>query len=327
MAEFSFPSATEANLIFKLDGSQNGDSASHSASTTHRGQGSVTSRDISAAPPTPTRCHFDMSFSQPFAARHVPTTAGQRPGLHPQASTLSATRRGPMQLPPTAPTGAPDPAGTARLPRQAAAGLCAASRTSPAPVGAYVNITSRPPCWPRSASPTSRPPTRQPTWPPRTPAGTSPRSRAAAQRSWNALLGKIADRRRHRAQQAVFYTALYHSLLHPNVFSDDNGQYPGVDGEGAHRRLGPVGAATPTSPAGTSTARRRSWRRCVDPAAASGRRAVDGRRLRADRHAAQVDAEDNGETYVMVGDPADPIIADYYAFGATGFNTSAALTA
>ena len=29
-------------------------------------------------------------------------------------------------------------------------------------------------------------------------------------------------------------------------------------------------------------------------------------------------SENNGESYVMVGDPADPIIADAYAFGATG---------
>ncbi len=33
----------------------------------------------------------------------------------------------------------------------------------------------------------------------------------------------------------------------------------------------------------------------------------------------------NGETYVMVGDPADPIIADYYAFGARNFDTASAL--
>ncbi len=34
-----------------------------------------------------------------------------------------------------------------------------------------------------------------------------------------------------------------------------------------------------------------------------------------------------GESYVMVGDPADPIIAGAYAFGARGFDTSAALKA
>jgi hypothetical protein len=36
-------------------------------------------------------------------------------------------------------------------------------------------------------------------------------------------------------------------------------------------------------------------------------------------------SEDNGESYVMVGDPADAIIADYYAFGARNFDTATAL--
>jgi Glycosyl hydrolase family 92 len=36
-------------------------------------------------------------------------------------------------------------------------------------------------------------------------------------------------------------------------------------------------------------------------------------------------SEDNGETYVMVGDPADSILADYYAFGAKDFSASTAL--
>src|SRR5439155_18116156 len=35
----------------------------------------------------------------------------------------------------------------------------------------------------------------------------------------------------------------------------------------------------------------------------------------------------NAETYVMVGDPADVILADIYAFGGTNFNTKAALAA
>ena len=56
-------------------------------------------------------------------------------------------------------------------------------------------------------------------------------------------------------RQRTFYTALYHSLLHPNVVSDVNGSYPGTDGQvHAHVRA----AHTPTSPSGTSTARRSS---------------------------------------------------------------------
>ena len=30
-------------------------------------------------------------------------------------------------------------------------------------------------------------------------------------------------------EKRVFYTALYHALLHPNTFSDVNGQYIGFD--------------------------------------------------------------------------------------------------
>ena len=35
-------------------------------------------------------------------------------------------------------------------------------------------------------------------------------------------------------------------------------------------------------------------------------------------------SEDNGESYIMVGDPADSIIADAYAFGAKDFNETGA---
>ena len=35
----------------------------------------------------------------------------------------------------------------------------------------------------------------------------------------------------------------------------------------------------------------------------------------------------NTHTHVMVGDPADPLIADAYAFGARDFDTAAALSA
>ena len=44
-------------------------------------------------------------------------------------------------------------------------------------------------------------------------------------------------RRGDRAQLRTFYTALYHSLLAPNVVSDDNGQYAGADGR-VHRSTG-----------------------------------------------------------------------------------------
>ena len=53
---------------------------------------------------------------------------------------------------------------------------------------------------------------------------------ARAHAQWNALLGRIAARGGTPAQEHTFYTALYHSLLFPNVVSDVNGQYAGSDG-------------------------------------------------------------------------------------------------
>lgn len=57
--------------------------------------------------------------------------------------------------------------------------------------------------------------------------GTSQAARAA----WNALLARIQVGGGTTDQQTTFYTALYHSLLHPNVFSDVNRQYRGFDGQ------------------------------------------------------------------------------------------------
>ncbi len=53
---------------------------------------------------------------------------------------------------------------------------------------------------------------------------------ARAERSWNALLGRIAVQGGTTDEQHTFYTALYHSLLFPNVVSDVSGRYEGSDG-------------------------------------------------------------------------------------------------
>jgi len=55
------------------------------------------------------------------------------------------------------------------------------------------------------------------------------RQRAAARRIWNDRLGAIRVRGGSRDLRTQFYTALYHSLLHPSVFSDADGRYRGFD--------------------------------------------------------------------------------------------------
>ena len=53
----------------------------------------------------------------------------------------------------------------------------------------------------------------------------------AATGRWNALLRRILVGGGTAADERTFYTALYHSLLHPNLVSDVDGSYPGTDGQ------------------------------------------------------------------------------------------------
>ena len=64
--------------------------------------------------------------------------------------------------------------------------------------------------------------------------------RAAATREWNNKLGRIQVEGGSKEQQTVFYTALYHALIHPSTISDVNGEYPemesGHTGRSSHTR-------------------------------------------------------------------------------------------
>ncbi len=54
---------------------------------------------------------------------------------------------------------------------------------------------------------------------------------SAARRTWNEALGKIQVEGGTARQRTIFYTALYHSLLAPNVYSDVDGRYRGMNGK------------------------------------------------------------------------------------------------
>lgn len=49
---------------------------------------------------------------------------------------------------------------------------------------------------------------------------------AAARATWNDHLGRVKIEGGTEKQQTVFYTALYHTLIHPSVLNDVNGDYP-----------------------------------------------------------------------------------------------------
>jgi len=147
--------------------------------------------------------------------------------------------------------------------------------------------------------------------------------RTQARAAWNEALGHIQVSGGTVAQQRPFYTSLYHSLLHPSVFSDVNGDYTGFDNR-LHRAEGR-----------TQYANYSGWdiyRSQVQLIAMLFPKVAGDM-----AESLVLDAEQGGglpiwgvandDSCVMVGDPSDLIVASIYAFGGTGFNTRSALAA
>lgn len=148
--------------------------------------------------------------------------------------------------------------------------------------------------------------------------------RAACRRAagtWAQLLNQVQVAGGSRASRRIFYTALYHSFLHPNVFSDVDGRYIGFDRR-IHRARGYTHYANFS---GWDIYRTQmplvAWLR---PQEASGMvtsliaDAQQGGRLPKWPVA-------NDYTNEMNGDSADPIIAGAWAYGARHVDLAAAL--
>ncbi len=309
MARFTFPATSQANLIFKLNASQNGDSNTQfnvvsSAEVT----GQATSGNFCGGGNSYT-VYFDMQFNQPFATNGtaaVPLTS--------KPATTSGASKNAAEIP-----NKPTLHGT--MPKQKAATVTpnasanngyvtfntSGNQTVLAKVGvsyvsignAKTNLTTENPNWDFGAV------------------------QSAAHSAWNTLLGRAQIGGGTTAQQQEYYTALYHSLLHPNVISDSNGQYPGFNGN-VHTVDSGHGAVYGNYSGWDIYRSQAQLEALIDPSAAS-----DTAQSMIDDYAQTGMfpkwSENNGETYVMVGDPADAIIADYYAFGARNFDTGTAL--
>ena len=57
------------------------------------------------------------------------------------------------------------------------------------------------------------------------------KARKDASKAWNGYLSKIAVSGGTDSQLRNFYTALYHTAIHPSLYSDVNGEYRGMDGK------------------------------------------------------------------------------------------------
>jgi predicted alpha-1,2-mannosidase len=329
MADLTFPSSSAANLIFKLDDSQNGNSAtSWSVVGNTEVQGSATSGNFCGAGNTYT-VYFDMQFSQPFSSSGTLSSTGAAAGIRQVSGSATEKPNRPVFHGTRNQGIAKSAAGNAAAPAQSKPAQSKPAQSKPAltgPAGSYLtfNTTSSQTVLAKvgvsyvsTANAKANLTSENSGW-------NFASTQSAAHSAWNSVLGKIGISGGTSAQQAEFYTALYHSLLHPNVFSDDNGQYKGVDGK-VHT-VDSGHSAFYTNFSGWDIYRTQAQLEAlVDPTAAS-----DTAQSMVDDYAQDGMfpkwMEDNGESYVMVGDPADAILADYYAFGGTNFSTSAALS-
>lgn len=149
------------------------------------------------------------------------------------------------------------------------------------------------------------------------------RARAAARERWNDWLGRLDGAGGAEDHRRLLATSMYHAGVQPNTFSDADGRYMGMDGA-VHRAEG-----------FTKYANFSGWDiyRTQIPLLAmlAPREASDMMRsLLADwRESGYLPKWPvaNGQTNVMVGDPADPMLAGARAFGAKGFDAAAALGA
>lgn len=139
--------------------------------------------------------------------------------------------------------------------------------------------------------------------------------------TWNGLLNKIQVSGGTTDELETFYSMLYHAFIGPTICSDANGDYFGYDGK-VHNAGGRVQYANFSG-----------WDIYRSEAQLIGMLAP---REASDMAQSLLNDYEQGGTFprwgvttmdsgVMMGDPAAPIIADYYAFGATNFDAQAAL--
>ncbi|MDG2538936.1 GH92 family glycosyl hydrolase [Dyella jiangningensis] len=143
--------------------------------------------------------------------------------------------------------------------------------------------------------------------------------RAKAREAWNQALSRIEVEGGTDEQRTTFYTALYHSLMHPNVFSDVNGEYRGFDQQ-VHRVESGQRAQYATF-SGWDVYRSQlqllTW---LYPEV--GGDIAQSLYNQATQNDGEWDrwTHNNGGTHVMSGDPAAPAVAAIDAFGGHNFD-------
>ncbi|MFT5757628.1 MAG: putative alpha-1,2-mannosidase [Alteromonadaceae bacterium] len=141
-----------------------------------------------------------------------------------------------------------------------------------------------------------------------------------ANKKWQDLLGRVQVKG-NKEKKTIFYTALYHTLIHPNIIQDTNGDYP---------LMGQSGFGNSKGKNRYSVYSLWDTNRNLHPLLSLLYPEIQSEMVNT-----MVDmAKESGwlpkwellgmETEVMVGDPATPVIADTYLRGITDFDVDAA---
>ena len=146
----------------------------------------------------------------------------------------------------------------------------------------------------------------------------------SARNSWDTLLNRFVSAGCTDEQRTIFYTGVYHSFLHPNLFSDEDGRYIGFDSK-IHALAGTKQKAQYANFSDWDIYRNTVQLQALffpDRSSDMMQSLVN-------------DAEQSGQlprwaaandvTYVMGGDSPAPVIASAYSFGARNFDAEATL--
>lgn len=152
------------------------------------------------------------------------------------------------------------------------------------------------------------------------PAGTSLDSvQAAGRAAWKQALGRIRVEGGARDERTVFYTALYHALMTPNLYSDVDGRYRGFDA--AVHALAPRQQAQYANYSGWDVYRSQlQLVTLLDPQRGSD--IAQSLLNQAEQNGGTWDRWTHltGATGVMNGDPSPPSLAAIFAFGGRSFD-------
>jgi predicted alpha-1,2-mannosidase len=147
--------------------------------------------------------------------------------------------------------------------------------------------------------------------------------RRHAQQTWSSLLGKIQVSGGSYAQTQEFYSALYKDFIQPNITSDVTGQFMGSDlkvhslSSGQKDQYGMY--------SGWDTYHSLAQLQAILDPQPAGDQAQSQLNYYSEDKLLQQWGYNHLNNYVMVGDPMQSIIADYYTFGAHNFDTKRAL--